>query len=109
MFLTIDIYLTLFFPVLTEGMVDGLNLLNGELYYSLVKVTTAIGYTYVLRSDGLTIKQNALLPGRVFDGSMTGYDLNVILSRTIVHGNWDSFGLPRDTFAQINITSGKWI
>ncbi|XP_076085497.1 uncharacterized protein LOC143056293 [Mytilus galloprovincialis] len=93
--------------LLTEGMVDGLSLLNGELYYSLVKVTTAIGYSYFLRSDGVTIQQNALLPGRVFDGDMTGYDLNVLSSQSIVFANWDGFGLPSNTIAQVDILTGK--
>lgn len=88
-------------------MVDGLSLLNGELYYSLVKVTTALGYSYILRSDGVTIQQNALLPGRVFDGDMAGYDLNVLTSQSIVRGNWDGFGLPADTIAQIDILTGN--
>lgn len=100
-------FLKYFISVLTEGMVDGLSLLNGELYYSLVKVTTALGYSYILRSDGVTIQQNALLPGRVLDGDMAGYDLNVLPSQSIVYGSWDGFGLPADTIAQIDILTGN--
>lgn len=50
-----------------------------------------IGYTYLLRSDGVTVNTNPMLQGIVYDGDVTGYDLTVLLSRTNVTVNWDTF------------------
>lgn len=48
-----------------NGLNDGLSLLDLETYYQLLKVTNALGYSYTLRSDGITIKQDSLIPGLV--------------------------------------------
>ena len=49
----------------TSGMNDGLTLSNLKTYYQLVRVTNALGYTYTLRSDGITVHQELLIPGEV--------------------------------------------
>lgn len=64
----------------------------GVRYYSLVKVTNAIGYTYTLRSDGVTVSAFALIPGFVYDGDVEGFDLIVLPSPYTVTANWDKFG-----------------
>ncbi|VDH98959.1 Hypothetical predicted protein [Mytilus galloprovincialis] len=91
----------------TDGMTDGLSLENGKMYYSLVKVTNKLNYTYILRSDGVTIEKNPLLPGKVFDGDVTGYDINYLPFNTIVYANWDGFGLPADAMKQVDVLSGN--
>ncbi|CAG2210833.1 unnamed protein product [Mytilus edulis] len=91
----------------TDGMTDGLSLENGKMYYSLVKVTNKLNYTYILRSDGVTIEKNPLLPGKVFDGDVTGYDINYLPSNKIVYANWDGFGLPADAMKQVDVLSGN--
>ncbi|XP_076085507.1 uncharacterized protein LOC143056307 [Mytilus galloprovincialis] len=91
----------------TDGMTDGLSLENGKMYYSLVKVTNKLNYTYILRSDGVTIEKNPLLPGKVFDGDVTGYDINYLPSNKIVYANWDGFGLPASAMKQVDVLSGN--
>ncbi|CAG2246701.1 unnamed protein product [Mytilus edulis] len=91
----------------TDGMTDGLGLENGKMYYSLVKVTNKLNYTYILRSDGVTIEKNPLLPGKVFDGDVRGYDINYLPSSNIIYANWDGFGLPADAIAQVDVLSGN--
>ena len=89
-------------------MTDGLPLENGKMYYSLLKVTNALNYTYILRSNGVTVEKNPLLPGKVFDGDVSGYDLNFLPSKTVVYANWDGFGLPADAMVQVDVLSGMW-
>ena len=63
----------------TSGMNDGLSLSNLETYYQLLRVTNALGYTYTLRSDGVTIHQEPLIPGEVSSDYLV-----VVASITIV-------------------------
>ncbi|XP_070573748.1 uncharacterized protein [Ptychodera flava] len=44
------------------GMNDGLDMKNEESYYSVVKASNLLGYTEVIRSDGITIQLEPLLP-----------------------------------------------
>ncbi|XP_052806219.1 uncharacterized protein LOC128235437 [Mya arenaria] len=76
----------------THGVNDQLDLKEGERYYSLLRVTNAIGYSYTLRSNGVTVSSDVLIPGEVYDGLIQGYDLSVQQSRTNVSANWDAFG-----------------
>ena len=66
---------------------------HGEVYYSLLRVTNHIGYQYILRSDGVTIHDQPLAPGSVYDGDILGYDLTIIDSKSSVTCNWNNFGL----------------
>ncbi|VDI54125.1 Hypothetical predicted protein [Mytilus galloprovincialis] len=93
--------------VKTSGMNDELEMLNGELYYSLLRVTNALNYTYMIRSNGVTVKQEPLIPGKVFDGDLIGYDLNFLNSKAMVTVNWDGFGLPVSTQTQVDVISGN--
>lgn len=90
-------------------MNDELEMLNGELYYSLLKVTNALNFTYIIRSNGLTVKQEPLIPGKVFDGDVVGYDLNFLPSKAKVTANWDGFGLPVNAQAQLDVQSGLYV
>jgi hypothetical protein len=95
--------------VKTSGMNDELDMLNGELYYSLLRVTNALDYTYIIRSNGVTVKQEPLIPGKVFDGEVIGYDLSFLRSKAMVTAHWDGFGLPVNTKVQVDVLSGKYI
>ena len=68
---------------------------DGESYFTVVRVTNKLGYTYALRSDGIAIQLEPLLPGKVRDGPIIGRDLNYQQSTSQLHGNWDSFGQDR--------------
>lgn len=93
----------------TRGLNDGLVMKNLETYINLVKVTNAIGYEYTMRSNGVTVQETPILPGKVFDGDIDGYDLNYQPTKSTVSANWIGFGLPADTIVQIDIKSGTYI
>ena len=93
----------------TRGLNDGLVMKNLETYINLVRVTNAIGYEYTMRSNGVTVQETPILPGKVFDGDINGYDLNYQPTKTTVSANWNGFGLPADAISQIEIESGIYI
>lgn len=93
----------------TRGLNDGLVMKNLETYINLVRVTNAIGYEYTMRSNGVTVQETPILPGKVFDGDIDGYDLNYQPTKTTVSANWNGFGLPADAISQIEIESGIYI
>ncbi|KAK3788402.1 hypothetical protein RRG08_044436, partial [Elysia crispata] len=77
----------------TFGLNDELNLEGVETYYQLLRVTTALNnFTYTLRSDGVTILDQALYPGQVYDGDVTGIDLEFQPFLDKVSANWAGFG-----------------
>jgi hypothetical protein len=93
--------------VRTSGLIDGLGMKNGETYVNYIRVTNSIGYIYTLRSNGVTIQETPLLPGKVYDGDLEGFDLKFLPSTTKVHANWNGFGLPADAIKQVDVKSGK--
>ena len=90
-------------------MNDEMDMLNGELYYSLLRVTNALDYTYIIRSNGVTIKPEPLIPGKLFDGEVIGYDLSFLRSIAMVTANWPGFGSPVNTKVQVDDLSCKYI
>ncbi|XP_070573769.1 uncharacterized protein [Ptychodera flava] len=74
------------------GMNDGLDMKNGETYYSVVKATNLLGHKSVIRSDGVTIQLEPPSPKDVRDGDVYGIDLNFQDSITSLSANWDHFG-----------------
>lgn len=93
----------------TSGLIDDLHMKNKETYVSFVRITNVIGFQYTLRSTGVTIEDTPLLPGKVYDGDIIGYDLNYSPSRTKVYANWNGFGLPSNAIVQIDLKSGKFL
>ncbi|XP_070573717.1 uncharacterized protein [Ptychodera flava] len=75
------------------GMNDGLDLKNEESYYTVVKATNELGFSQILRSNGVTIQLEPLQPGNIRDGPIDGFDLNFQESITSLSANWDSFGV----------------
>ena len=67
-------------------------MIDDETYYILVKAVDALGNTIIRRSDGVTIKRDPLIPGRVYDGMLTGQDLTYQVDTTSLSANWDGFG-----------------
>lgn len=59
----------------------------------------------MLRSDGVTIHDQPLVPGSVYDGDILGFDLSVINSASSITCNWKGFGLPK-TETIDNVLSG---
>lgn len=66
---------------------------NKERYYSLLRITNALGYVYILRSNGVSILKDPLRPGQVFVGDLLGLDLAFQPSPHSVSANWNGFGV----------------
>ncbi|XP_066298079.1 uncharacterized protein [Branchiostoma lanceolatum] len=71
---------------------DEFDLRDGETYYTVVRATNQLGYSYSVRSDGVTVKLEPLVPGVVRDGPIIGFDLSHQQSVSSLSANWDSFG-----------------
>ncbi|CAH1250560.1 FAT1 [Branchiostoma lanceolatum] len=78
--------------VRTESSRDGLEMTDGETYYSVVRATNVLGNTWTVRSDGITVQREPLVPGVTRDGKIIGYDLSYQASVTELCANWDNFG-----------------
>ncbi|XP_035700080.1 uncharacterized protein LOC118432563 [Branchiostoma floridae] len=79
-------------PGQTYGNNDELEMKDGETFFIAVKATNMMDFTYTVRSDGITVMLEPLIPGEVRDGDIIGYDLNFQPSVTSLSANWDSFG-----------------
>ncbi|CAH1783352.1 unnamed protein product, partial [Owenia fusiformis] len=78
------------------GTYDGLNLQDGDEFYVIVQGVNSLGYVHTERSDGITVRQEPLMPGIVRDGPVFGVDFNVQPSITELWGNWDAFGKTKE-------------
>ena len=67
-------------------------MLDGETYYSVVRATNAMGVTTTIRSDGITVQREPLIPGRVLDGLLEGYDLTYQKETDTLSASWSGFG-----------------
>ncbi|KAL5014713.1 hypothetical protein ScPMuIL_008983 [Solemya velum] len=80
----------------TEGQTsrrnDELEMNNEERYFSLLRVTNALGYHYILRSNGVTVLKDPLRPGQIFVGHLVGFDLDFQPFSHTVSANWNGFG-----------------
>ncbi len=63
-----------------------------ERYYQYLRVTNALDYTYTIRSNGITIEEDPLIPGQVNDGDVIGFDLEFLRTSDKISANWDMFG-----------------
>ncbi|XP_078695732.1 uncharacterized protein LOC144924477 [Branchiostoma floridae x Branchiostoma belcheri] len=73
-----------------------LKMQDGETFFIAVRATNEMDFSYTVRSDGITVMLEPLIPGEVRDGDIVGYDLNFQPSVTSVSANWDRFGQNRD-------------
>ena len=93
------IIILVLYAMYTEGKSsasnDILELKNGETYYVVLQATNELGFTFTLRSDGVTVQQEPLLPGLVNDGHIIGFDLNYQAPVDRMSVNWDYFGVER--------------
>ena len=71
-------------------------------------MTNALGYKYVIRSDGVTIHNQPLSPGFVYDGDILGFDLPIIDSKTTVTCNWKGFGVITSETVESVLTGNKY-
>lgn len=80
------------FPGRTFGVNDQLTMKNKQRFYQLLRVTNALGFTYTLKSNGITVRDDPLVPGEVNDGDVIGFDLQFLRTTTKVSANWGMFG-----------------
>ncbi|XP_066300154.1 uncharacterized protein [Branchiostoma lanceolatum] len=80
----------------THSSTDGLQMKSGETYYITVRATNALGKVQIQRSDGITIEAEALVPGVVFGGPITGFHIPYQVSTTEISANWNYFGTERN-------------
>ncbi|XP_078660674.1 uncharacterized protein LOC144905141 [Branchiostoma floridae x Branchiostoma belcheri] len=69
---------------------------EGESFFVIVRGTNQLGDSFILRSDGISIRKEPLIPGEVRDGPVLGLDQNFQLSITTLSANWDQFGIDRE-------------
>ena len=65
---------------------------DGETYYSVVRATNALGLDITVRSDGITVKRDPLVPGQVYDGLLVGFDLTYQKATDTISASWKGFG-----------------
>lgn len=82
-----------FYKVRIYGLIDGLEMKNGEIYVNYIRVINFIGYVYILRFNGVIIQEILLLFGKVYDGDIDGFDFNFLFFVIKVYVNWNGFGL----------------
>ncbi|XP_066289761.1 uncharacterized protein [Branchiostoma lanceolatum] len=88
--------LTVVPPGQTYGNNNELQMRDGETFFVAVRATNEMDFTYTVRSDGITVMLEPMIPGEVRDGVIVGYDLNFQPSITSLSANWDRFGENRD-------------
>ena len=65
---------------------------DGETYYTVVRATNALNLAITIRSDGITIKRDPLIPGQVYDGPLEGFDLTYQKETDTISASWSGFG-----------------
>ncbi|XP_071798137.1 uncharacterized protein [Asterias amurensis] len=67
-------------------------MIDGETYYTVVRATNALNIPITLRSDGITVKREALIPGQVYDGLLVGFDISYQKETDTISASWSGFG-----------------
>ena len=83
---------------------DELHVKDGDSIFVVVRATNKLGYVQTIRSDGITVKLEPMVPGNVRDGDIIGIDLNYQPSLTSLSANWDGFGPPEGM-----VVHGTWL
>ena len=86
---------------------DGVTMLDGDSFFVELQVTNALGYSYTIHSDGVTIQLEPLIPGQVRDGSIIALDLNFQSSTDSLSASWDGFGSDKNPQTFSDYTSGE--
>ncbi|XP_022102001.1 uncharacterized protein LOC110985344 [Acanthaster planci] len=68
------------------------NMIDDETYYTVVRATNALGLAVTVRSDGITVKREPLIPGQVYDGLLVGFDLTYQKETDTISASWKGFG-----------------
>ncbi|XP_033637389.1 uncharacterized protein LOC117298318 isoform X2 [Asterias rubens] len=76
----------------TSGTNTFIEMMDGETYYTVVRATNALNIPITLRSDGITVKRDPLIPGQVYDGLLAGFDLTYQKETDTISASWSGFG-----------------
>ena len=76
----------------TDSSNDNLAMQQDSKVYISVTMFSSIGYVRSMRSDGVVVQVDPLIPGLVYDGPIPGYDFDSQASLTSIMANWNSFG-----------------
>ena len=76
----------------TDSSNDNLAMQQDSKVYITVTMFSSIGYVRSMRSDGVIVQVDPLIPGIVYDGPIPGYDFDSQASLTSIMANWNSFG-----------------
>ncbi|XP_038050728.1 uncharacterized protein LOC119723897 [Patiria miniata] len=77
---------------LTSDSNTDVKMVDDETYYSVVRATNALGLAVTVRSDGITVKRDPLIPGQVYDGLLVGFDLTYQKETDSISASWKGFG-----------------
>lgn len=88
---------------------DQVQLFSNETYRILVQATDFSGEVHILRSNGVTITTQGLIPGIVRDGPIPEQDLNYQESVTSLSACWNRFGdgTPEQEIAYYEVAAGS--
>ena len=88
---------------------DQVQLYNDETYRILVQATDYSGEVHILRSNGVTVTTQGLVPGLVRDGPIPEQDLNYQESVTSLSACWNGFGngSPEQEIAYYEVAAGS--
>ena len=76
----------------TDSSNDNLAMQQDSKVYINVTMLSSLGYVRSMRSDGVIVQVDPLIPGLVYDGPIPGYDFDSQASLTSIMANWNSFG-----------------
>ena len=88
---------------------DQVLLFTNETYRVLVQATDYTGKVHILRSNGVTLTTQGLIPGLVRDGPIPEQDLNYQESVSALWACWSGFGngSPEQEIAYYEVTAGS--
>lgn len=88
---------------------DQVRLYNEESYRVLVQAIDHTGQVYILRSDGVTVTTEGLVPNIVLDGPIPGEDLNYQEPTDYLSSYWAEFGdgTPQQEIIYYEVAAGS--
>ena len=88
---------------------DQVKLYNEETYRVLVQASDATGEVFILRSNGVTVTTDELVPNTVWDGPNPDEDLNYQEPTDYLSAHWADFGdgTPEQEIAYYEVAAGS--
>ena len=88
---------------------DQVRLYNEETYRVLVQASDATGEVFILRSNGVTVTTDELVPNTIWDGPNPNEDLNYQEPTDYLSAHWAEFGdgTPQQEIAYYEVAAGS--